>query len=62
MAQVWSAFEIRTSPEKPSNVRGLNSIQLHFENGRWYIDSWTCEMETATSAVVTEFLADDEKE
>lgn len=56
MAQVWSAFEIRTDPETESNIRGLNSIQLHYENGRWFIDSWTCEMETEKSSVVTEFL------
>lgn len=56
IAQVWSAFEIRTDPEKESNIRGLNSIQLHYENGRWWIDSWTCEMETDKSPVVTEFM------
>lgn len=56
MAQVWSAFEIRTDPNTETNIRGLNSIQLHFENGRWFIDSWSCEMETEKSPVVTEFL------
>lgn len=56
LAQVWSAFEIRTDPEVASNVRGLNSIQLHFEKGRWFIDSWTCEMENTKNAIVTEFL------
>jgi hypothetical protein len=56
LAQVWSAFEIRTNPEIPSEIRGLNSIQLHFEKGRWWIDSWTCEMEHPTNAIVTEFL------
>ena len=34
IAQVWIAFEIRTDPDEPTNNRGLNSIQLHFENGR----------------------------
>jgi hypothetical protein len=34
----------------------LNSIQLHHENGRWWIDSWTCEMESDKSTLVTEFL------
>lgn len=58
MAQVWSAFEIRTEPETKSNIRGLNSIQLHYENGRWWIDSWTCEMENESSAVLTEFMED----
>ena len=57
IAQVWSAFEIRTNPEIASNIRGLNSIQLHYENGRWWIDSWTCEMESEKSSVVTEFMA-----
>ena len=56
LAQVWSAFEIRTSPDVASNVRGLNSIQLHYENGRWFIDSWTCEMESSTNNVVNDFL------
>ncbi|MDG1279101.1 MAG: hypothetical protein P8O16_17610 [Algoriphagus sp.] len=56
LAQVWSAFEIRTEPNTPSAIRGLNSIQLHFENGRWWIDSWTCEMESEKSAVVADFL------
>jgi hypothetical protein len=56
LAQVWSAFEIRTDPDTASNIKGLNSIQLHYENGRWFIDSWTCEMETATNNLVTDFL------
>lgn len=56
MAQVWSAYEVRTNPETASNIRGLNSIQLHFENGRWFIDSWTTQMETETNTMVTDFL------
>ena len=56
IAQVWSAFEIRTDPKTESNIRGLNSIQLHYENGRWWIDSWTCEMESKKNNLVTEFL------
>tara|TARA_R110002124_G_scaffold80533_7_gene213131 strand:- start:125 stop:637 length:513 start_codon:yes stop_codon:yes gene_type:complete len=56
MAQVWSAFEIRTDPNITSNVRGLNSIQLHFEKGRWWIDSWTTEMESNRNFLVKDFL------
>jgi hypothetical protein len=56
IAQVWSAFEIRADPKTESNIRGLNSIQLHYENSRWYIDSWTCEMESEKTSVVTEFM------
>lgn len=58
IAQVWSAFEIRNDPKIESTKRGLNSIQLHYENERWWIDSWTCEMESERSRVVTEFMAD----
>ncbi|WP_411768941.1 hypothetical protein [Winogradskyella sp. A3E31] len=56
IAQVWSAFEIRTDPNTKSNIRGLNSIQLHYESGRWWIDSWTCEMESDKNNIVTDFL------
>jgi hypothetical protein len=56
LAQVWSAFEIRTQPNVASNIRGLNSIQLHFEKGRWWIDSWTCEMESEKNTLVSDFL------
>jgi hypothetical protein len=58
IAQVWSAFEIRKDRELPTNTRGLNSIQLHFENGRWYIDSWTLQMETINDTLVQDFLND----
>jgi hypothetical protein len=56
IAQVWSAFEIRTEPNTESNIRGINSIQLHYENGRWFIDSWTCEMESDENLIVSGFL------
>ncbi|MEP2770837.1 MAG: nuclear transport factor 2 family protein [Fulvivirga sp.] len=60
IAQVWSAFEIRTDPVIESNIRGLNSIQLHYENGRWWIDSWTCEMQSEKNSLVTEFMTNDD--
>ena len=56
IAQVWSAFEIRTDPEIATIVRGLNSIQVHYENERWFIDSWTCEMEHPKNPLVAQFL------
>lgn len=59
IAQVWSAFEIRTDPNVESKIKGLNSIQLHYENGRWWIDSWTCEMQSEKSPVVKEFMANE---
>jgi len=59
IAQVWSAFEIRTNPNVETQIRGLNSIQLHFENGRWRIDSWTCEMESENNNLVSDFLKEE---
>ena len=56
IAQVWSAFEIRTDPNAESKIKGLNSIQLHYDNERWYIDSWTCQMESDKNTIVTDFL------
>ncbi|MGD1840035.1 MAG: hypothetical protein ACFB0B_03945 [Thermonemataceae bacterium] len=40
MAQVWSTYETRL--EKGGKVvrRGINSLQLIYENNRWYIISW----------------------
>ena len=59
MAQVWSAFEIRTEPTIVSNIRGLNSIQLYFAYGRWWISSWTTEMESDTNSLVADFMMKD---
>jgi hypothetical protein len=59
MAQVWSAFEIRTDPNIASEIRGLNSIQLYFANGRWWISSWTTEMESDTNSLVADFMMKD---
>jgi len=56
MAQVWSAYEIRNDPAISSDMRGLNSIQLHYEKGRWWIDSWTTEMESDKNTLVNDFL------
>ena len=59
VAQVWSAYEIRNKPEVATNYRGLVSLQLHFEEGRWFIDYWTNEMENDTNALVTDFLREE---
>ena len=56
IAQVWSAYEVRADPNKPTNLKGLNSIQLHFGEGRWWIDSWTTQMESDENHLVSEFL------
>ena len=56
IVQVWSAYEIRYEPETSTNNRGLVSIQLHYGQGRWWIDGWTNQMESDKNSVVTTFL------
>ena len=56
IVQVWSAYEIRYEPETITNKRGLVSIQLHYEKGRWWIDGWTNQDETDKNSIVTKFL------
>ena len=40
IAQVWSTYETRFERGGKVERRGINSIQLVFENNRWYIISW----------------------
>lgn len=56
IVQVWSAYEIRYEPETSTNNRGLVSIQLHYEKGRWWIDGWANQMESDKNSLVTTFL------
>lgn len=55
IAQVWSTYE--TYIEKGGKVarRGINSIQLIFENNRWYIISWIFSGETETNRIPKSF-------
>lgn len=41
IAHVWSTYETRLEKDGKVERRGINSIQLIFENHRWYIISWT---------------------
>jgi hypothetical protein len=56
IVQVWSAYEMRDEPETSTNKRALVSIQLHYEQGRWWIDGWTNQNETDKNSLVTTFL------
>ena len=37
IAQVWSVYEARPSPDGPLLKRGVNSVQLFFDGTRWWI-------------------------
>jgi hypothetical protein len=56
IVQVWSAYEMRDEPETSTNKRALVSFQLHYGQGRWWIDGWTNQDETNKNSIVTKFL------
>ena len=47
IAHVWSTYETRILKNGPVARRGINSIQLFFENGKWSIVSLIFERERA---------------
>ncbi len=55
MAHVWSSYETRLVKDGPVVRRGINSIQLLYENNRWFIVSWVFEGETKESRIPKTF-------
>ena len=55
MAHVWSSYETRLVKDGPVVRRGINSIQLLYENDRWFIVSWVFEGETKESRIPKTF-------
>lgn len=45
IAHVWSTYETRLVKNGPVARRGINSIQLYYNEGRWWIISWTFDKE-----------------
>jgi hypothetical protein len=50
MAHVWSAYQFRFAPNEPVQQRGINSIQLVYEGGRWWVANilWNAERPDVT--------------
>ncbi|TBO42255.1 hypothetical protein EYS08_11190 [Pedobacter kyonggii] len=55
IAQVWSTYETRLKKGGTIERRGINSIQLIFDNNRWYIISWTFCGETDKNIIPKTF-------
>ena len=49
MAQVFSSYESRTAPNEKPFARGINSIQLFYDQNRWYVLSILWDEETPTN-------------
>lgn len=55
IAHVWSTYETRLEKDGKVERRGINSIQLIYENDRWYILSWTFCGETDENIIPKTF-------
>jgi hypothetical protein len=49
MAQVFSSYESRNAPNEKPFARGVNSIQLFYDQNRWYVLSILWDEETPTN-------------
>lgn len=55
IAQVWSTYETKLKIDGPVERRGINSIQLIYENNRWWIISWVFDKETEGNRIPKSF-------
>jgi hypothetical protein len=55
VAQVWSTYETRLEKNGPVKRRGINSIQLFYNENRWYILSWAFDRETDRNKIPKSF-------
>ena len=49
IAQVFSSYESRNAPNEKPFARGINSIQLFFDQNRWYVLSILWDEESPTN-------------
>jgi hypothetical protein len=58
IAHVWSTYESRHDPADPEPfMRGINSIQLFYDGGRWWIISVYWQHESAEHPIPTKYLS-----
>nr|WP_297913304.1 hypothetical protein [uncultured Allomuricauda sp.] len=55
MAHVWSTYQVRHHKNGPVVRRGINSIQLHFKDNRWWIVSWGWDGESEENRIPASF-------
>lgn len=54
--QVFSTYETRRDPGETAFARGINSIQLLFHDGRWWIVSVIWDQESKENPIPGEFM------
>lgn len=57
IANVWSSYESRKTPDDPQVVRGINSIQLMNDGKRWWISGAQWQHETADIPIPSKYLS-----
>lgn len=57
IANVWSAYESRSTPEDPHVIRGINSIQLFNDGKRWWISGAQWQHERADMPIPAKYLS-----
>ena len=57
IANVWSAYESRATPDDPHVVRGINSIQLFNDGKRWWISGAQWQHESPEAPLPAKYLS-----
>lgn len=55
IAHVWSTYQTQLTRNGPVERRGINSIQLIYQEDRWWIISWVFDKETETKGIPKTF-------
>lgn len=55
IASVWSSYQIRNEKNGEIVHRGINSMQLHFVDDRWWIISWIWDRENQSNRIPASF-------
>ena len=59
VAHVWSTYEWRQTADGPVGGRGVNSIQLVWDDARWWIVSWMFDGRSDAPPVPEAYLPED---
>lgn len=57
IANVWSAYESRSTPDDPHVIRGINSIQLFNDGKRWWISGAQWQHERTDAPIPGKYLS-----
>ena len=56
VAHIWSTYALYDNENGPIKGRGINSIQLYYDGGRWWITAWIFDSERPDNPIPPEFL------